>query len=89
MCIRDRDHTEKIESNKDIEEQRNQFDFLSQAIINSVKAFGTNDKSYYVQYCPMAKDNQGADWLSTEEQIRNPYFGDKMMKCGTVKLELN
>lgn len=83
------DHTEKIESNKDIEEQRNQFDFLSQAIINSVKAFGTNDKSYYVQYCPMSKDNQGADWLSTEEQIRNPYFGDKMMKCGTVKLELN
>jgi len=83
------DHTEKIESNEDIEEQRNQFDFLSQAIINSVKAFGTNDKSYYVQYCPMAKGNQGADWLSTEEQIRNPYFGDKMMKCGTVKLELN
>jgi Cu(I)/Ag(I) efflux system membrane fusion protein len=37
----------------------------------------------------MAKGNQGADWLSTEEQIRNPYFGDKMMKCGTVKLELN
>ncbi|MFT6782718.1 MAG: Cu(I)/Ag(I) efflux system membrane fusion protein, partial [Saprospiraceae bacterium] len=68
---------------------RNQFDFLSQAMINSVKAFGTDEKTYYVQYCPMAKDNQGADWISTEKLIRNPYFGDKMMKCGSVKLELN
>jgi hypothetical protein len=33
----------------------------------------------------MALDNEGADWLALEEQIRNPYFGDKMMKCGLVK----
>lgn len=82
-------HGEKIKSSIDVEEQRNQFDFLSQAMINSIKAFGTDDKTYYVQYCPMAKGNQGADWISTEKQIRNPYFGDKMMKCGSVKLELN
>lgn len=82
-------HGEKIKNSPDVEEQRNQFDFLSQAMINSIKAFGTNDKTYYVQYCPMAKGNQGADWIATEAQIRNPYFGDKMMKCGSVKLELN
>jgi len=82
-------HGEKIKNATDVEEQRNQFDFLSQAMINSVKAFGTNEKTYYVQYCPMAKDNKGANWISSEEQIRNPYFGDKMMKCGSVKLELN
>ncbi len=82
-------HGEKIKNATDVEAQRNQFDFLSQAMINSVRAFGTNGKTYYVQYCPMAKDNQGADWISTEAQIKNPYFGDKMMKCGSVKLELN
>ena len=81
-------HTELIKNSEDVEYQRNQFDFLSQAIIQSVKAFGTNEKIYYVQYCPMAKGNQGADWISTEKEIRNPYFGDKMMKCGSVKLEL-
>ena len=32
----------------------------------------------------MAFNNRGADWLSNEAQIRNPYFGDKMMKCGSV-----
>ncbi|MFT4565077.1 MAG: Cu(I)/Ag(I) efflux system membrane fusion protein [Saprospiraceae bacterium] len=82
-------HAGKIIKSEDVEDQRNQFDFLSQAMINSVKAFGTDEKTYYVQYCPMAKDNQGADWISTEKLIRNPYFGDKMMKCGSVKLELN
>ena len=82
-------HAGKIIQSEDVEDQRNQFDFLSQAMINSVKAFGTDEKTYYVQHCPMANDNQGADWISTEQQIRNPYFGDKMMKCGSVKLELN
>lgn len=82
-------HGNKIKNAINVDEQRNQFDFLSQVIINCLKAFGTNDKTYYVQYCPMAKDNKGADWISSENQIRNPYFGDKMMKCGSVKLELN
>ena len=82
-------HGNIIKTGTDIEDQRIQFDFLSQAMINSVKAFGTDEKTYFVQYCPMANDNQGADWISTEQQIRNPYFGDKMMKCGSVKLELN
>ena len=81
-------HDDKIKNSGDIEDQRNQFDYLSQAMIKSVKAFGTNNKTYFVQYCPMVNNNQGADWISTENEIRNPYFGDKMMKCGSVKLEL-
>ncbi len=82
-------HGKLIESADDVEKQRKQFDFLSRAMINSLKAFGTNKKTYYVQHCPMAMDNVGADWISTEDQIRNPYFGDKMMKCGIVVLEIN
>ena len=82
-------HGTKIKNSPDVEEQRSQFDFLSQAMINSIKAFGSNGNIYYVQYCPMVKGNQGADWIAKEKDIRNPYFGDKMMKCGLVKLELN
>jgi Cu(I)/Ag(I) efflux system membrane fusion protein len=33
----------------------------------------------------MANDNEGADWLSKEEQVQNPYFGDQMLTCGTVQ----
>jgi hypothetical protein len=36
----------------------------------------------------MAMNNEGAYWLSTSEKIRNPYFGDQMLTCGSVKDEL-
>lgn len=38
----------------------------------------------YQQYCPMAFNNSGGYWLSTDKEIRNPYFGDRMLKCGSV-----
>ena len=82
-------HNEKISSSKDIEEQRKQFDFLSQALIKSIKVFGVTEDTLYVQHCPMANNNEGADWLSTEEKIQNPYFGDKMMTCGRVKTTID
>ncbi len=80
-------HGQKIIDQIDVETQRKQFGFFSDALINSIEAFGTTGKALYVQHCPMAFNNQGADWLSNEEGIRNPYFGDKMMKCGLVKKE--
>ena len=77
-------HGEKIKTLREVEAQRRQFSFLSTALIQAVQAFGTSEETLYIQHCPMALDDTGADWLSTESAIRNPYFGDKMMKCGTV-----
>lgn len=82
-------HGKKITEPLDIEEQRRQFSFLTDALIKAIQAFGVKEENLYVQHCPMAFDNQGADWIAAEEQIRNPYFGDKMMKCGTVKMSLS
>jgi Cu(I)/Ag(I) efflux system membrane fusion protein len=76
-------HGKKLTSLDDVEMQRQQFDFLSDALINSITAFGTKSK-LFVQFCPMAFDNKGADWISDVEEVRNPYFGDKMLKCGLV-----
>ena len=78
-------HSEKITELSDIEAQRKQFDFLSQALIKSIKVFGIPEDTYYVQHCPMAFDNEGADWISSVAEIRNPYFGDMMLTCGIVK----
>ncbi len=80
-----KNHGQKIIDLKDVEAQRVQFGFVSDALINSILAFGTEGNALYVQHCPMAFDNEGGDWLALEEQIQNPYFGDKMMKCGLVK----
>jgi Cu(I)/Ag(I) efflux system membrane fusion protein len=43
-----------------------------------------NSTNYYIQKCPMANNNKGAVWLSMEEEIRNPYYGDAMLTCGSV-----
>lgn len=80
-------HTNALLKRNEVETQRKQFGFLSQALINVLTAFGV-DGTYYVQYCPMAFDNTGANWLSNEDKIRNPYFGDMMLKCGSVTEEL-
>jgi Cu(I)/Ag(I) efflux system membrane fusion protein len=39
-------------------------------------------------YCPMAFGNRGAYWLTPHKTIRNPYFGEEMLRCGEIKEEL-
>ncbi|MDX1753264.1 MAG: DUF3347 domain-containing protein [Salinimicrobium sediminis] len=39
----------------------------------------------YKKFCPMAFDNKGAYWYASVEEISNPYFGDKMPKCGSIE----
>ena len=71
-----------IESD-DVDEARSPFRTLSDELIAAVQMFGI-DGAVYHQYCPMAFDDEGATWLSTEEQIRNPYLPDTMLGCGEV-----
>ncbi|MCR9098925.1 MAG: efflux RND transporter periplasmic adaptor subunit [bacterium] len=78
-------HSKQVAETEAVAEQRTQFDFLSQALISTVKAFGAAEQTYYVQHCPMAFDWEGADWISDVQEIRNPYFGDEMLACGTVE----
>ena len=78
-------HGEILINSVDVEDQRKQFSFISKAQVDLIKAFGISSGKYYLQYCPMALNNTGAEWLSGEEEIRNPYFGDKMLKCGVLK----
>ena len=73
-----------IESSSDLETQREAFSMLSEMLYKSIKAYGLGGATAYYEFCPMARDNQGAFWLSDAEEIRNPYFGDKMLTCGNV-----
>jgi hypothetical protein len=83
-----KEHAEHIAKNSgDIEHQRDHFSMMSEDMYALVKAFGAG-KTIYHEHCPMAKDNKGAMWLSESKAIRNPYFGDKMMECGSVEEEI-
>ena len=70
-----------------IEEARKKFKNLSRSTIDYVKELQGQIKDAeksYVYYCPMAD----ASWLQKEEGTRNPYYGSSMLKCGSVKEEL-
>jgi Cu(I)/Ag(I) efflux system membrane fusion protein len=78
-----------IQASNDLAEQRSAFSTVSDALYQSMKAFGIKEMDAYYQYCPMAMDGDGAHWLSMNKEIRNPYFGSQMMHCGKTKKELN
>ena len=73
-----------LSEQSDLENQRHEFIALSAHFIHWASQGLTSDETLYVQFCPMANDNQGAQWLSTEKEIRNPYYGDAMLSCGSV-----
>ena len=77
-------YTTSISKASNIEEQRSHFKNLSLNLIKAIQIFGINTK-VFVEFCPMANSNKGAYWLSKEEKVINPYYGDKMLTCGEVK----
>ena len=75
---------ESLRKTDDIEEQRELFRLISNEMIQWVSSTKSVSSKLYVQFCPMANNNKGAKWLSSEEQIRNPFYGDAMLTCGSV-----
>jgi len=75
-----------ITATGDRDKQRLNFINLSKALINAIESFGTSfDNPLYIQFCPMANNDKGATWISLDENIVNPYFGDVMLSCGNVE----
>lgn len=77
-----------IQKADELEEQREHFIKLSDNMITLVKTFSSPTDKLYVLFCPMADNDKGAFWLSGEDQVRNPYFGDQMLTCGEVREEV-
>ncbi|PKV51275.1 Cu(I)/Ag(I) efflux system membrane fusion protein [Aquimarina sp. MAR_2010_214] len=75
---------DNIANNKELEKQRTYFVALNETIVALVSNFTELSTAIYVQKCPMANTNKGAIWISGEKEIRNPYFGDAMLTCGSV-----
>lgn len=77
--------TTKLAGASALAEQRQLFSTVSNEMTTLVKGGQLSAGALYLEYCPMANGNEGAYWLSNEKQIKNPYFGDRMLKCGSVK----
>jgi Cu(I)/Ag(I) efflux system membrane fusion protein len=72
-------HIEHLSDFKDIREN---FIKISDSMIAIAESFNPLSTTIYIQNCPMADSNKGADWLSKEKEILNPYFGQAMLGCG-------
>ena len=75
---------ETIAGTTNVAVQRKAFEALSESMYSFVKTKGA-EVTLYKQYCPMAFNNKGAYWLSAEKRVDNPYFGDRMLHCGSVQ----
>lgn len=70
---------------RDLTPLREAFHVFSESLIETMRTLGLPDhEPAFVVHCPMAFDFAGADWLQPDTEIRNPYFGAAMPKCGTV-----
>lgn len=74
---------EHIAETKDIGHQRDHFISLSTNMYELMKVSKNETEAYY-QHCPMANEGKGANWISTESGIKNPYYGSQMLTCGKV-----
>ncbi|MBL1410123.1 DUF3347 domain-containing protein [Sphingobacterium faecale] len=80
--------TNNIVNSSNIADQRKHFAALSTKLYPMVKASPLASPVYY-QNCPMFENGKGANWLSLNEEIKNPFYGSKMMTCGSVKEKIN
>ncbi len=70
-----------IAETQDIKKQRTVFMSLSKNMYDLIKAAKYEMPVFY-QFCPMANGGKGANWLSKDTAIKNPYYGSQMMSCG-------
>ncbi|RAJ05220.1 uncharacterized protein DUF3347 [Chitinophaga skermanii] len=71
---------QEISTAKNIDQQRTSFITLSNEMYTLAKGAHLSETPIYQQYCPMAK----AGWLSNNNSIKNPYYGNQMLTCGKV-----
>ena len=77
-----------ISASKDTKEQRASFISLSESMYKLIKISEQETPTYY-QHCPMANDGKGANWLSKEKEVKNPYYGSMMLSCGKTVETIN
>ena len=73
-----------IVKSNDVVQQRSDFVELNENMIAIAKNLQDLPQELYIQKCPMAANNRGAQWLSADKIIKNPYYGNAMESCGSV-----
>ncbi len=70
-----------------IEHQREHFEVLSNDMSDLIAIVGS-EQTLYQTKCPMYNKGKGGIWLSETKDIKNPFYGSKMLTCGSVQKEI-
>ncbi len=82
------EQAEHISKNVDkMEHQREHLEVLSNDMVDFLAIVGS-EMTLYQTRCPMYNKGKGGIWLSETEEIRNPFYGSKMLTCGAVQKEI-
>lgn len=73
--------SKQISHEKNIEKQRELFAKLSEPMYKLAQKENLGYSIYY-QNCPMFKG--GSNWLSKDSSIKNPFYGNQMLTCGST-----
>ncbi|CAN5749667.1 hypothetical protein BH09VER1_BH09VER1_11930 [soil metagenome] len=71
------EHAGMIASTDSLDAAREHFKMASE----EAEKLATGKDGYYVMTCPMAK----ADWVQKTTKVQNPYLGQEMPDCGSLK----
>ncbi|THU30411.1 DUF3347 domain-containing protein [Niastella caeni] len=83
------DLAQTLAAEKDLKGKRKEFEMIADNLWNLTRTVRYTSQKVYWQHCPMAFDNKGAYWMSYEREIKNPYFGNEMLTCGSVEDSLD
>jgi len=83
-----KENAEHISENANkIDHQREHLEILGTDLRDLILITGT-DRTLFQINCPMYNDNKGGKWLNESKEVKNPFFGSKMPKCGNVVQEI-
>jgi Cu(I)/Ag(I) efflux system membrane fusion protein len=78
-------HSKHLGHSKTLDEARPVFRDISHQIATLLRVFGNPTKeTVRLASCPMALQEEGAEWVQRASDIENPYFGASMHSCGEV-----
>jgi len=80
---------ETATASTNIKELRNSLEPITLELVKAVENQGYDKSALYIQFCPMANNGEGGKWMSDKEKIENPYYGQKMHKCGETIEKIN
>ncbi|MEW5925563.1 MAG: DUF3347 domain-containing protein, partial [Candidatus Zixiibacteriota bacterium] len=70
----------------DLAASRDAFYYLSKSLVKMQQTFGhSENRNYYLTFCPMARNNSGAFWLQTVDTVYNSFYGASMLRCGEIR----